>query len=231
MCVHLHQLPHGVNGCYSTLMRTCTLVIISGLPATGKTVLSRKLAQHTGLPLLSKDTIKEILFNGVGHGDRAWGEKLNVPTYDLLDYVVEQEVAAKHSLIIETPYDSDFRKEKYLALQEKYGFTCIQVLCYAEPQVLIQRFIDRIGASDRHPGHNDAAALEDFKASIREAGKVEPLPLKGKVYEIDMTDFAAVNETELFKHVKELVIESTAADLRRLVGSQTSRLGAIFKRQ
>ena len=211
-------------------MRTSTLVIISGLPATGKTVLSRKLAQHVGLPLFSKDTIKEILFDGVGHGDRVWGERLNKPTYDVLDYVVEQEVAAKHSLIIETPYDNDFRKEKYVALQQKHGFTCIQVLCYAEREILIQRFINRIGATDRHPGHNDQAALEDFKVSIREAGKVEPLPLQGKVYEIDTTDFATMNEDELFKHVKELVIESTANDLKRLIGSQTSKLSALLKR-
>jgi predicted kinase len=215
---------------YNKHMRTSTLVIISGLPATGKTVLSRKLAQHVGLPLFSKDTIKETLFDGVGQGDREWGEKLNKPTYDILDYIVEQEIAARHSLIIETPYDNDFRKEKYLAFQNKYGFTCIQVLCYAEPQVLIQRFIDRIGSSDRHPGHNDEAALEDFKDSIREAGKVEPLQLAGKTYEIDTTDFTAMNEGELFKHVKNLVIESTANDLKRLIGTQTSRLGTLLKR-
>ncbi|HSX33246.1 MAG TPA: AAA family ATPase [Candidatus Saccharimonadales bacterium] len=212
-------------------MRTCTLIIVSGLPATGKTVLSHKLAQHVNLPLISKDIIKEILFDGVGHGDRAWGEKLNIPTYDLLDYFVEQELRAQHSLIIETPYDNDFRKARYTELQAKYSFMCIQVLCYAEPQVLIQRFIDRIGASDRHPGHNDTAALEDFKASIRQAGKVEPLPLHGQVYEIDTTDFTAINETDLFRQVKELVIESTLNDLRNLVGEKTSKLTALFNKK
>jgi len=212
-------------------MRNCTLVIVSGLPATGKTVLSRKLSQYVGLPIFSKDTIKEFLFDGVGHGDREHGEKLNKPTYDILDYIVEQELTARHSLIIETPYDNDFSTEKYVQLQSKCGFSCVQVLCYAEPEVLIQRFINRIGTIDKHPGHNDAAALEDFKASIKNAGKVEPILLQSKVYEIDTTNFDAMHEDKLFEHVKELVIESTASDLKRLIGNHTSKLSTLLKRQ
>lgn len=191
--------------CYSGRMRKNILIIVSGLPATGKTALSRKLAEYVGLPLFSKDTIKEILFDGVGHGDRAWGEKLNKPTYDILNYVVEQELIAKRSLIVETPYDMDFRKEVYVELQAMYHFTCVQVLCYADPEILVKRFVDRIGAQDRHPGHNDLAALEDFKLSIKDAGKVEPLPLSGKVYEIDTSNFAEINGESLFKDVKELL--------------------------
>jgi predicted kinase len=209
-------------------MRKNILVIVSGLPATGKTTLSRRLAKHVGLPLFGKDTIKEILFDGVGHGDREWGEKLNVPTYDLLDYIAEQQLASGNSFIIETPYDDDFRVQKYIELQNKYDFNCIQVLCYADPEVLVQRFVDRIGSPDRHPGHNDQAALEDFKASIVNAGKVKPLRLHGNIYEINMTDFASVDEEALFSEIKNLVIESTSLNLKRLVRLRRYKSRAIF---
>lgn len=204
-------------------MRKPNLVIVSGLPATGKTTLSRKLVDYVGLPLFSKDVIKEILFDGVGYGDRAWGEKLNMPTYDVLDYIVEQELAAHHSLIVETPYDNDFRAAKYIAFQTKYNFWCTQILCYAQPEILIQRFVDRIGSPARHPGHNDNAALEDFKASIRHAGKVVPLPLAGSIHEIDTADFKLRDEELLFNEIKGEVINSTVANLKRLLKSRRSK--------
>ncbi|HSX30600.1 MAG TPA: AAA family ATPase [Candidatus Saccharimonadales bacterium] len=205
-------------------MYKCTLVIVSGLPATGKTVLSKKLAQYAQLPLFSKDAVKEMLFDGVGHGDRAWGEKLNTPTYDILDYIVEQQLRSRGSLIVETPYDQDFRVEKYIEMQAKYGFTCVQVLCYADPEILLQRFIERIGSADRHPGHNDKAALEDFKASMKNAGKVTPLPLAGQVYQVDTTHFAQVNEEALFREVRSLVLASTADRLKRLMKLRSPKL-------
>ena len=37
------------------------LVVISGAPGSGKTALSRRLAPELKLPLISKDTIKEVL--------------------------------------------------------------------------------------------------------------------------------------------------------------------------
>ena len=38
------------------------VLIISGPPCTGKTTLARRLATDLGLPLMCKDTIKEVLF-------------------------------------------------------------------------------------------------------------------------------------------------------------------------
>ncbi|MDB5179293.1 MAG: ATP-binding protein [Patescibacteria group bacterium] len=199
------------------------LIIVSGLPATGKTTLSQGMAKHLHLPLVSKDTIKEILFDGVGHGDREWGEKLNIPTYNLLNYFVEQELRAGRPLIIETPYDDDFPRRAYEKWQSEYGFECVQVMCYAEPKVLIERFVARIGAPERHPGHNDQAALEDFKRSIKDAEKVKPLSLQGEVYELNTTDFSKIDTESLLKKLEAAMVapirdQPTRLNLRLLAG-------------
>jgi shikimate kinase len=49
---------------------TSSLIIISGLPCTGKTTLGRKLAQDLSLPLICRDSIKESLFDSLGYSDR-----------------------------------------------------------------------------------------------------------------------------------------------------------------
>jgi predicted kinase len=187
-------------------MASNVLIIVSGLPATGKTTLSKGMAHHLQLPLISKDEIKEILFDDVGHSDREWGEKLNLPTYNLLKYFLECELRAGRSVIVESPYDDDFPRKAFGQWQLEYAFTCVQVVCYAEPSVLIDRFIARIGAPDRHPGHNDQDALEDFKKSIRSAGKVEPLALEGEVYELDTTDFSKIDTETLLKHLEKQMV-------------------------
>jgi predicted kinase len=58
-------------------MKKNLLIVITGLPGTGKTTLGRKLAEELALPFISKDDIKELLFDGLGWEDRAklkkWG--------------------------------------------------------------------------------------------------------------------------------------------------------------
>nr|MBA2445390.1 hypothetical protein [Nocardioidaceae bacterium] len=48
-----------------------TLVVISGLPAAGKTTQGRSLAQATRLPPLSLDVVKESLHGSLLIADRA----------------------------------------------------------------------------------------------------------------------------------------------------------------
>jgi len=61
-----------------------TLVLVTGPPASGKTSLAQPLARHLGLPLLGKDTIKEVLFDSLGTGDRAWSRRLGAASYAVL---------------------------------------------------------------------------------------------------------------------------------------------------
>jgi predicted kinase len=47
------------------------LIIVTGLPATGKTTLARELATRLRVPMLAKDAIKEPLMSAFHASDRA----------------------------------------------------------------------------------------------------------------------------------------------------------------
>ena len=70
------RLPTSIGGA------NFLLIIINGAPGTGKTILGRKLSQELSLPLLSRDDIKESLFDNLGWRDHAWSEKLGGVSYE-----------------------------------------------------------------------------------------------------------------------------------------------------
>lgn len=52
-------------------------VVASGLPASGKTTLARRLTSALELPLIDKDDILDRLFEERGIGDPAWRRRLS----------------------------------------------------------------------------------------------------------------------------------------------------------
>src|SRR5512136_2128322 len=61
-----------------------TLILVTGLPCTGKTTLARRLADGFSLPLLTKDPLKEILFDGLGWSNRNWSRRVSETTHALM---------------------------------------------------------------------------------------------------------------------------------------------------
>ena len=59
------------------------LILVTGLPAAGKTMIARRLSEILNLPLIAKDDIKERLFNGLGMSTREWSQKLGGLAFDL----------------------------------------------------------------------------------------------------------------------------------------------------
>ena len=137
------------------------MVIVNGLPGTGKTSLAEDIARNCRLPLFRKDECKEILFDTLGWSDKDWSEALDGACYELLWRICATELQAGRSFMIE----SDFKPEQHAAtiarLHDEYDAAAIEILCFAERDVLAERFRERVESGDRHPGHaeNDATFL------------------------------------------------------------------------
>jgi predicted kinase len=182
-----------------------TLIIVLGLPATGKTQLAHTIAAEFRLPLISKDDIKEIIFDGLGWRDRDWSKKAGRTTFALIDYILEGQLKAGNSIIVESPYDPTFQNDKLQRWQQLYHFNALQILCYAEGSVLLDRFIQRSNSAQRHPGHVDAGNVDEFREHLLK-GKAELLDIQGSVIEVDTTDFTKVDEANIFSQIRQALM-------------------------
>lgn len=190
------------------------LIIVNGPPGSGKTTLGRRVAEALRLPFLNKDGIKELLFDTLGWSDREWSKRLGAATYAILYHVVEAELHAGASFVVESNFHRALSGEQFAAFRERYDFDVFQVLCYADGDVLYERFKARSESGERHPGHTDDMNHDEFEEILRR-GRHDPLDIGGEVYEIDMTDLDAIDDDGLFAALRAFIArraeESTLA--------------------
>jgi predicted kinase len=170
------------------------VVVVTGPPASGKSTVAALLAQELRLPLVAKDVVKELLFDALGTGDIAWSQRLGRAVYPLLLHVVELELRANRSCIVEANFDHDAAGQALRALQRRQPFRAVQIVCAGDPEVLVRRYAARAGT--RHPGHVDIDRVEEIRAAIA-AGRWRLLDLEGESVEIDTTDWALVDTDRL----------------------------------
>lgn len=186
-------------------MGSLFLVIVTGPPGAGKSTLTEHLARELGLPLISKDGIKEILFDTLGWHDREWSKKLGRASFELLFHFLESHLESQSSLIAETAFIPKFHTARLLELKERYGFRPIQVYCTADDAVLFERFQARVASGERHPGHVDhLATYERFVETLRE-GKYDVLEIGGSLLQVDTTDWTKVDLKALVEDIRSIL--------------------------
>ena len=188
-------------------MSPASLIVVTGRPAAGKSTLARWLAAELQLPLVSKDPIREVLFDRLGWKDRPWAQLLGRASIDLIFYFAEAQLAAGRSLILDNAFAPSLSTERFRALQAQFGVPIIQLVCDAEAGTLLRRFDERAQAGSRHPGHGDQAVIESRKAWLASGGVPEPLfshvmDLDGAVIKLDTTDFSQIDYPALLQQVQ-----------------------------
>src|SRR5262249_11022861 len=126
------------------------LLVVSGLPASGKSTLSRKLAPALNLSLIDKDEILEGLFGALGIGDSDWRKQLSRASDEILRRLATSSSGAvvtsfwRHQ---EMPVESGTPRDWVTAASQRV----VEVYCVCDPEIAATRFVNRL----RHPGHLD----------------------------------------------------------------------------
>jgi|SRR5665213_1151398 len=131
-------------------------VVVSGLPASGKSTVGHLIADGLGLPLLDKDVVLESLFERVTPTDVQGRNELSRVADDMFQ---AQAVAATGGVLVSWwrhPRSTVESGTTTMWLASLPG-ALVEVHCLCVPLVAAKRFL----ACKRHPGHLDGQRTLD----------------------------------------------------------------------
>lgn len=156
-----------------------TLLVVSGLPASGKTHLGSRLARELGWPFVTKDEYKELLHEHLPDLTRAQAGPLS---FEIMYHVAGVMLAAGRNAVLETHFYRGLSEPKIGALAQAHGARIVQIFCHAPLEELRRRHAARV-ASGARP-HID----QPFDhARLPESACWTPLALEAPLREVDTT--------------------------------------------
>lgn len=158
--------------------RSCTLLLIAGLPGSGKTTLATALGRTVMWPVLDKDTIKTCLLRAGAE------ESLAGPaSYDLLLDLAQDLLDQGHSVILDASAKYRSVLDRCIQLANAHNGSFRAVLCWVSLEEQGRRLLQRTprlsqwsSLSDTRPGDDtgwdemfpDDALVLDTSASVGE---------------------------------------------------------------
>lgn len=188
-------------------------IIIAGMPCSGKSTFADYLSKKSKLPYMSKDLIKEKLYDTVGFKCREEKNNLGKGAMNILYYFAEEEMKTNSPFIIENNFEN-ISKPELVALIKKYNYYPITIMFGGDDAIIYERFIKRDQMPGRHRGHvvntqypEVAPApeyipmgLETFKDKIKKRGW-KTFDVGGTKIVIDNTDFSKIDYEEIIERI------------------------------
>jgi len=165
------------------------VVLVNGLPGAGKTTLARTLSQRLGVPLLSKDTIKEAHADVLGTeppsgwSQRRWNAALGAAASETMWALLAD---APGGAVLESCWPKDVRHFVTRGLQRAHARQPVEIWCEAPLETARRRF------EERHPRHAIHGELLTDAEWERWRATAQPLQI-GPTLRIDTTGLVDAN--------------------------------------
>ena len=77
------------------------------MPASGKSTIAVRISESLGIPMLSKDSIKEVMFDDLGFHSRAEKVQLGTAAMHILYYAATQLMKVGKPFILENNFNQE----------------------------------------------------------------------------------------------------------------------------
>ena len=193
-------------------------ILVTGIPAAGKSTMAKVMSEKLKLPVISKDTIKELLFDNVGFQSRAEKVKLGIASMEIMYYVAGQLMKAGQPFILENNFEYS-SEQGIRSLLEQYQYSTLTITLTGDYKVIYHRFLERESSPDRHRGHvvNDCypekkednlktlkgktISYDNFVRGIEQRG-FDAFCVDDRQIKVDTTDFSKINMEELLSQIE-----------------------------
>lgn len=193
------------------------IIVLAGMPASGKSTIASKLSAAFSLPVLAKDELKEALFDTVGF--RCYAEKrmLDHAANAVLLRAVRAMLSAGQSVILDNNFDQ-LSACSLDDLTEEFGARCVTVFLGGDTETFYHRYVERDRAHLRHPGHvvqehypllpgetaDHDMTREEFREKFEKRGMAE-IRLRGERIDVDATNPATINVEALIGQIRAIL--------------------------
>lgn len=194
-------------------------ILVAGMMAAGKSTIAARLSRDLKIPMLSKDSIKEILFDDLGFESREEKNQLGVAAMHAMYYAAEQMMRIGLPFILENNFE-DISVEGIRNRLDRYGYCGITLRLTGDPEVLYRRFAARDLSPERHRGHvvNDRypeeaggvlahpsrKSYEQYISEIESRGFCR-FEVNGPVISVDVTDLDLVRYDAVLAGIRAAV--------------------------
>jgi aminoglycoside phosphotransferase family enzyme/predicted kinase len=122
-----------------------SLVLVGGLPGTGKSTLARSLAGAAGFEVIRSDVVRKELCGGIGIYTREWTDR----TYDECRHRAERLLFEGKRIIVDATFADETKRQDFMRAASAWAVPVVWFVCKASEACVRERLAARRGdASD-----------------------------------------------------------------------------------
>lgn len=119
------------------------VVVMVGLPGSGKSYLARAVAKRTAAVVLDSDALRAVLF-----GEPKHTKKEHARLFPALHVLMARLLERGNSIIVDATNLKEANRRPYYKIAQKYGAPVLLVRTWAPWPVIKKRLLDRIDSRD-----------------------------------------------------------------------------------
>ena len=155
-----------------------TVILVNGIPASGKSTVTRQLSEIFGIPFLTIDGVKEPFMSRFTDIDRAFNRQLGYAAYEVIWAIVGQSPASV-VWVVDAWFGFQSREVLQKLMQQAGVENVLEIWNQVSPELAVSRYAQRL--RDRKPGHPGEDYLPEL-ASLAE--RAQPMQI-GPTFIVD----------------------------------------------